>query len=142
VRNFLIVQDEAAPYEDHDERFWRAATWSGLTTMKIEIRGHKLELSAKLRAHAERRLGFALGRFATRIGRVIVRFSEIGADKRCQIDVSLLPLRVPAEDVDGDAFAAVDNAATRVARLIDRALDRERDGGALLIPSATPRPKR
>jgi len=102
--------------------------------MRIEIRAHKLELSARLRAHAERRLGFALGRFAPRIARVVVRFSDAGAEKRCQIDVSLRSQSLPAEDVHTDAFAAVDNAASRMARLIARIIERERDLGELPPP--------
>ena len=103
--------------------------------MRIDIRGHKLALSARLREHAERRIGFALGRFAPRIARVVVRFSEAGADKRCQIDVSLRSQSLPAEDVHSDAFAAVDNAASRLARLIARIIERERDLGELPLPS-------
>jgi ribosomal subunit interface protein len=103
--------------------------------MRVEIRAHKLELSARLRAHAERQLGLALGRFAPRIARVVVRFSDAGADKRCQIDVSLRSQSLPAEDVHTDAFAAVDNAASRVARLIARIIERERDLGELPLPS-------
>jgi ribosomal subunit interface protein len=103
--------------------------------MRIEIRGQKLELSTRLREHAERRIGFALGRFAPRIARVVVRFSGAGAEKRCQIDVSLRSQSLPAEDVHSDAFAAVDNAASRVARLIARIIERERDLGELPLPS-------
>lgn len=103
--------------------------------MRIEIRARKLALSARLREHAERRIGFALGRFAPRIARVVVRFSEAGAEKRCQIDVSLRSQSLPAEDVHSDAFAAVDNAASRVARLIARIIERERDLGGLPLPS-------
>jgi ribosomal subunit interface protein len=102
--------------------------------MRIDIRASKPPLSAPLRAHAERRLGFTLGRFAPRIARVVVRFSSAGADTRCQIDVSLRPRSLPAEDLHADAFAAVDNAASRVARLIARMIERERDLGELPVP--------
>jgi putative sigma-54 modulation protein len=109
--------------------------------MKIQITKRNVDVDEALRAHVERRLGFALGRFGDRIGRVIVRFCDIngrrgGADKRCQIEVELLPVRaVRAEDVDADLFAAVDRAADQAARSIARAIERERG-------IAAPRPTR
>ena len=110
-------------------------------TMKIQIAKRNVDVNEALRAHVARRLAFALGRFGDRIGRVIVRFSDInghrgGVDKRCQIDVDLLPVRaVRAEDTDADLFAAVDRAADRAARSIARAIEREHE-------IAAPRPSR
>jgi ribosomal subunit interface protein len=96
--------------------------------MRIEIRGRNLELTDVLRAHVERRLGLALGRFAARIGRVTVRLTgDRGADKHCAIEVALRPTSVKVEDTDADPFAAVDHAARRVSRTIARALERERE---------------
>lgn len=100
--------------------------------MRIHIRERNLEVSKDLRAHVERRLSFALGRFGDGIGRVTVRFSEIngrggGVDKRCQIDVDLRPRNVREEDTDVNVFAAVDHAADRLARSVARALERERE---------------
>jgi ribosome hibernation promoting factor len=100
--------------------------------VRIQIRERNLKLTGDLRAHVERRLGFALGRFAARIGRVTVRLSGTrGADKRCEIEVGLLPKSVTVEDTDADLFAAVDHAARRVSRSIARALERERESGGL-----------
>ena len=100
--------------------------------MKVEIRQRDVEVTEVLRAHVERRLGLALGRFGDRIGRVMVRFS--GADgltgekvTRCQIDVSLRPQNVRAGDTDADLFAAVDNATDRVSRSVARILELESD---------------
>lgn len=64
--------------------------------MRVEIRAHKVEVTQNLRDHVTRRLGFALSRFANRIGRTIVRFSRSkgplgNGDQCCQIDVSLTP---------------------------------------------------
>ena len=42
--------------------------------MQIHIRACHVELPEILHARVERRLGFVLGRFGTRIGRVVVRF--------------------------------------------------------------------
>jgi len=100
--------------------------------MKIQIREHDVEVTKILRSHVERRLGLALGRFAERIGRVTVRFSESDGhqralDKRCQIEVGLRPTSVRVEDVDADPFIAVDHAADRVSRSVARALERQRD---------------
>lgn len=100
-------------------------------TMKIQIRKRNVEVNEELRAHVERRLGYALGRFGDRIGGVTVRFSDInghrgGVDKRCQIDVDLQAARaVRVEDTDADLFAVVDRAAHRAARSIARVIERE-----------------
>ena len=99
--------------------------------MKIQIRRGNVELTERLRAHVERRLGFGLGRFGGRIGRVIIRFSDTngprgGVDKRCQIDVSVCPSgNVLVEDIDADLVVAVDHAADRASRCIARMLERE-----------------
>ena len=71
-------------------------------------------------------MGFALGRFADRVGNVIVRFSLLehnGAHKRCRIEVSLRPQRVEVEDIDADLFAAVNHATDRAIRSVARALE-------------------
>jgi putative sigma-54 modulation protein len=99
--------------------------------MKVLIRERNVEVTEALRAHVTRRLAFALGRFAERIGRVTVRFSEGGDDRRaveklCQIDVGLRSRSVRAEDIDADPFVAVNHAAGRASRSVARALERER----------------
>ncbi len=100
--------------------------------MKIHIRKRNVEVTKILRAHVVSRLGFALGRFGERIGRVIVRFSDTDGrrsalDKRCQIDVGLRQRSVRVEDMDVDLFVAVDNATDRVSRSVARALERQRE---------------
>ena len=97
---------------------------------KIQIRHHDVVISDVLRVHVERRLGLALARFADRIGRVIVRFSQADGDaevghKRCQIEVGLRPQRVDVEDTDIDLFAAVNHATDRAARSVARVFERE-----------------
>ena len=69
----------------------------------------------------ERRLGFALGRFGERIGRVSLRFSDTnshrgGVDKRYQIDVGLRPRSVRVEHTDADLIVALGHAADRASR--------------------------
>jgi len=101
--------------------------------MQVQIRARHVEVPEVLRAHVERRLGFALARFGVRIGRVLVRFSDTngdrgGVDQRCQIDVGLRPSgSVQSEDTDADLFVAVNRAADRVARAVARVLARERE---------------
>ena len=111
--------------------------------MEIQIRERSVELTEGLRAHVERRLGFALGRFGERISRVIVRFSDTnghrgGADKRCQIDVDLRPSgNLCVEDTDADIYVASDRAANRASRAIARLLDRQREWDSPPIRSRT-----
>ena len=107
--------------------------------IKVLIQKRDFPITAILRKHLERRLGFVLGRFAERIGRVTVRFSTAhgplnGDRKRCEIAVGLRPHTVRAEDVDADLFAAVDNASDRLSRSVARAVERE-DGAAPAQPS-------
>jgi len=98
--------------------------------IRIQIRRRDVEVTDLLRSHVENRVGFSLGRFADRIGNVIVRFSlleddVVGVHKRCQIEVSLRPQRVEVEDIDADLFAAVNHATDRATRSVARALELE-----------------
>jgi len=101
--------------------------------MQIDIRARKIEVDEALRAHVDRRLRFALGRFGDRIDRVTVRFEDAngtrgGVDKQCQIEVALRPSgNVIVGDIDEDLCTVVDRAAERVARAVDRDLQRRRD---------------
>lgn len=85
--------------------------------MQIQIRARHVEVTEVLHAQGERRLGFVLGRFGARIGRVVVRFSDPnghrgGRETRCQIDVGLRPSgSVRSEDTDADLLVAVHRAA-------------------------------
>jgi ribosomal subunit interface protein len=99
--------------------------------MKIQIRQHNSLVTEALRAHALRRLGFALGRFGESVGDVIVQFSDGngtggGIDKRCQIQVGM-PHGVKVEETDADLFVAIDRAADRASRAVARALARYRE---------------
>ena len=82
----------------------------------------------------ERRLRFALGRFASRIRRLRVRLTDVngprgGLDKRCRIAVDLIPRgMVMVEGAGDDPFALVAGAAKRASRAVRRALERRRRG--------------
>ena len=98
--------------------------------MKIQVRARNVELTEVLRTHVARRLGLALGRFAERIEKVMVRFTDAdarkgGHEKRCRIDVGLRSRGLCVEDTDADLFAAVDRATDRVSRSVARALEGE-----------------
>ncbi|RUL88804.1 HPF/RaiA family ribosome-associated protein [Tautonia sociabilis] len=108
--------------------------------MQLEIRHGRGRLDDEARSHIERRLGFALDRFARRVDRVTVFVSDEngprgGDDMRCRIVVNL-----PAEEpvvVDAtrsELAAAIDHAAHRACHAVGKVLDRRRDhrhgGGA------------
>lgn len=97
---------------------------------KIQIRGVGIPGSDALTAHAERRLAFALSRYASRIDRLVVRFSDLngpkgGNDKVCQIGFTLkgmAPESVEAQDAD--LYCAVDLAAAKAGRRMARLIER------------------
>ena len=105
--------------------------------MQLEMRGVKFQLDDKLIDHIERRLRFALGRFAARIRRLTVRLSDVngprgGTDKRCRIAVALFPRGIVMVQGSGDdLFALVTHSARRARRAVRRALERRRRGRAL-----------
>jgi len=78
---------------------------------------------------AQRRIEFALGRFAGRVRSLSVRLTDLngprgGLDKKCLIAVRLTrPRRVIViEDVDSDPAVVVSRAAERVSRAVSRAI--------------------
>ncbi len=89
-----------------------------------------------LRAHVERRLHFALGRFGGRVRQATVRLSDLngprgGLDKVCRIAVRLPAVRdLVVDDADGDLYVAIDRAADRVGRSVGRRLARGRSADA------------
>lgn len=90
-------------------------------------------LSQATREHVRRRLQFAIGRFAPRLSRVTVRVDDVngprgGVDKICRITVALpTATAVVVEDADRDLYAAVDRAAERLGRAVERRLSRRRE---------------
>lgn len=94
--------------------------------MKLEVRGLNVEITDSLRAYAQRRLGFALDRFAERIRTVRLKLGDMnssrgGVDKRCQLAISLahsspITLESRASTVQG----AVDRIASKVRSFVKR----------------------
>lgn len=112
--------------------------------MTVSVRGYGIEVSPGLGGLVERRLFFALSRFGGRVRAVSVRLVDLngprgGIDKKCTMSARLAPRgSVRAENRDSELPAAVDRAATRLARAVTRALERRREtakgGGARRRP--------
>lgn len=103
--------------------------------MKIEVRGPTFSGSDALRAHAQRRLGVALGRFGAHVVRATVRLTDLngprgGVDKRCHVSLRVRrggrTHAIELDERSHDAYAALDSAADRVGEALSRAMDRAR----------------
>ncbi len=100
--------------------------------MKIDIRCLSFETSEALKTHTERRIHFLLSRFGTDIGTVHVRLSDVngprgGLDKRCHVTLHGPRLgSVVVDELSADAYASVNYALHRAARVVSRELDRVR----------------
>lgn len=103
--------------------------------MRLDIRGLKMEVTEALREHIERRVDFALSRYAASIDRVDVRVTDInaakgGVDKQCRIRASGRPSwQVYVSDTEADLYAAIDRAADRIGHSVGRTLGRKREAG-------------
>src|SRR5215831_3678307 len=101
--------------------------------MELKLRVRHTGVPRILRTYAERRLGFALGRFANRIGRVTVRIDDVngprgGIDKLCCINARLIPTgMVTIHEIDANTVEAIDRVADRIARAVSVELERRRD---------------
>ena len=109
--------------------------------MLIAIHARGFPLTDAIKDHVHKRLGYTLARGGDRIGRVVVRLSDLngprgGIDKRCLIEIRLDGLStVVVEDVQSDLYTAIDRATGRAARTINRRLAQEssrRSGGAAM----------
>ena len=99
--------------------------------MKLELYSSRIAVSESTQTYVERRLSFALGRFADMIHGIVVRLEDSngprgGIDKLCNMRVQLIGQKNPliAEVVDLEIRAAVDMAADRIGRAVARQLDR------------------
>jgi ribosomal subunit interface protein len=103
--------------------------------MQFEIRVRNIRVTEALRGHIQRRLLFALERFARQIRRVRVRVGDVngprgGIDKRCQLAISLVPVTtIVMEGRDSNIYAAVDRVADKAGRSIGRRLKRPHESG-------------
>jgi ribosome-associated translation inhibitor RaiA len=102
--------------------------------MRFSVSANRFHVAEDLRQYIERRLYFALGRFAQAIHHVSVRMGDIngprgGVDKHCRIVVKLRasgskPIAI--EDNDEDLRAAVARASNRAGRTVARAIECKR----------------
>jgi ribosomal subunit interface protein len=99
--------------------------------MQIEIQARDFPLTEALNAYIERRIKFVLSSRYDQIQRIIVRLSDIngprgGIDKCCQIHVTLPKLKdIVIEDIESDLYVAIDRAADRAGRTVNRRLIRQ-----------------
>ncbi len=100
--------------------------------MNIQIHTQNFILTDGLRDHIARRLAYALNHAHDSVSRVVVRLSDIngprgGQDKRCGIEIRLKgATTVAIEDTETDLYVAIDRAADRAGRTLDRRLSRRR----------------
>jgi ribosomal subunit interface protein len=100
--------------------------------MQVEMKVRGIPSSPELRSFVERRLGFALDRHEERVAGVRVTLEDVngpkgGRDKSCQVHVRLRGGQtVRATAQDADFHAAADIAVHRVARGVNRAVERLR----------------
>ncbi len=99
--------------------------------MQLEVRGVNYQLDDGLKAHIERQLKNALGRFAARIQRLSLRMTDVngprgGVDKSCSIAVELIPRgQVLVKGAGDNPFALIADAAKRVRSAVRRELKRK-----------------
>jgi putative sigma-54 modulation protein len=102
--------------------------------VKLRIAARSIPLNPLIRELVDRRIHFALGRFAQRISEVVVHFEDVngprgGVDQRCRIEASVLPWgRMTAHATEPDAAAALSHASARIARRIKGEFDRRHAG--------------
>jgi putative sigma-54 modulation protein len=100
--------------------------------MQFEIHTKNLRISQPLRVHIERRLNFALERFAMQIAKVCVSVGDLngpkgGIDKRCRVAIVLMPsTTIVMEDQASNIYAAIDRVADKAGRCIGRRLKRRK----------------
>lgn len=110
--------------------------------MRLTIGGEGVRLDASLLEYLERRLRFALGRFAPRIRRVTMRIADLngpkgGVDKRCTVHIALHPAHeVFVAHADRDVRVAADLAAERAAGAVRREIARRHAWRQGRLPTA------
>lgn len=104
--------------------------------MRLSIFSHGMELNAEMRAYLERRLMFAVSRFASKIERIEAGLIDVngeragGVDKRCRIVAKVTGVgRLVVQDDDAEVLPLIDRTADRLGRLIQRKLEFVRTRG-------------
>lgn len=100
--------------------------------MRIGVRCRRVEDPAGVRAHAEKRLGFALSRFRDAVGEADVSLDDENGPRggpaiRCVIRVAgTRGWEVVVSDEAADPLEAVDRAAGRLGRAVAREMEKRR----------------
>lgn len=106
--------------------------------MQIQIHCDDFDLTEGLRDHIVKRLAYALNHGRDMVSRVVVRLSDVngprgGVDKCCGIEVRLKGAStIVIDDTQADLYVAIDRAAERTGRTLDRRIARRHDFAAAL----------
>ncbi len=98
--------------------------------MQIQIHSDDFDLTDGLREHIVRRMAYSLNHGRDVISRVVVRLTDVngprgGVDKSCGIEVRLIGTSAIAiDETQADLYVAIDHAAERTGRTLDRRLAR------------------
>lgn len=102
--------------------------------IQLRLTTHGVEVPLELKAYIQRRVQAGLGRFASRIRAISVRFVDVngprgGQDKCCDVRVDAgLTQEVFIREHHGSMFAAFCIAMLRAERSLRRQLQASRDG--------------
>lgn len=112
--------------------------------MILRVFSHGMKRTAEIKTHLERRLHFAVSRFAPRIERIEAGLIDVngedhgGVDKRCRLVAKVRGVgRLVVQDDDDEWLALIDRTADRLGRLVKRELERLRERGGRQSASGT-----
>jgi ribosomal subunit interface protein len=94
--------------------------------MRVSIKTRNIECDEELRAYVNRRVAFALSRFADAVQSVEVLLEDVGTtDQRCwfQVHVRRGGDPIECETTHSDLLAAIDLTSGRAGRTVARRLD-------------------
>lgn len=100
--------------------------------MRIDVKGLDFTATEAIQEHAARRLSISLSHHADAVSRVVVRLRDDngpkgGVDKRCHMEATLLGHGTEvAEALSADLYEAIEAAARRLGRSVERAMERSR----------------
>lgn len=100
--------------------------------MKLEIRERDVEITDSIREYIERRLAFALDRFAEKIKIVRLKVQDVnssrgGVDKYCRLAISFMySSPITLDSCDTSIQGAIDRVSSKVRSLLARHFERRR----------------
>lgn len=98
--------------------------------MQIQIHAESIGLTSGLHDYIAKRLAYALSHGRDEVTRIVVRLSDVngprgGVDKRCAIEIRLKgDSTIAIDDTQVDLYVAIDRAAERTRRTLDRRIAR------------------